>query len=470
MALAGGVSDRRPAAVRGYLYQDGGDRSRPTATAAPSTPRPRARSAAAASASWCCKRLADALADGDPIHAVDPRLGHQQRRRAQGRLSPRRASTGQARGDRRGAGRGRRRPGHASATSRRTAPARRWAIPIEIAALTQAFRQATDAHAASARIGSVKTQHRPPRRGGRRRRPDQDRAGAASTARCRRACTSSAPNPAIDFAGSPFFVNAAARGPGRREATPRRAGVSSFGIGGTNAHVVLEEAPAAASPRRRRARGSSLLLSGADRDAPLDAATPEPGRAPASRPSCRPGRRRLHAAGRPAGASAIAGRSSCRDAADAVAALRVPAAERVPAAAPTLARPAPVRLPVPRPGRAVRRHGRASCTRPSPSSARPIDECAELPRARSSASTCGDSLYPGPAAEDAAPPAGARPALVAQPALFAVEYALARLWMGWGVRPDGDDRPQHRRVRGRLPGRRLLAGGRAGAGRARAAG
>jgi phthiocerol/phenolphthiocerol synthesis type-I polyketide synthase E len=50
------------------------------------------------------------------------------------------------------------------------------------------------------------------------------------------------PNPRIDFAGSPFYVNAALR-PWPRSATPRRAGVSSFGIGGTNAHVVVEEAP-----------------------------------------------------------------------------------------------------------------------------------------------------------------------------------------------------------------------------------
>jgi amino acid adenylation domain-containing protein len=50
------------------------------------------------------------------------------------------------------------------------------------------------------------------------------------------------PNPEIDFENSPFIVN--------RESTtwesdrhPLRAGVSSFGIGGTNAHVILEEAP-----------------------------------------------------------------------------------------------------------------------------------------------------------------------------------------------------------------------------------
>lgn len=50
------------------------------------------------------------------------------------------------------------------------------------------------------------------------------------------------PNPKIDFANSPFVVNTELR-EWSRGSTPRLAGVSSFGIGGTNAHVVLEEAP-----------------------------------------------------------------------------------------------------------------------------------------------------------------------------------------------------------------------------------
>ncbi len=59
------------------------------------------------------------------------------------------------------------------------------------------------------------------------------------------------PNPNIDFASSPFYVNAAAA-PWNPVGFPRRAGVSSFGVGGTNAHVILEEAgaPEPGSPSR----------------------------------------------------------------------------------------------------------------------------------------------------------------------------------------------------------------------------
>jgi phthiocerol/phenolphthiocerol synthesis type-I polyketide synthase E len=50
------------------------------------------------------------------------------------------------------------------------------------------------------------------------------------------------PNPRIDFASTPFYVNTRLS-EWKTNGIPRRAGVSSFGIGGTNAHVVVEEAP-----------------------------------------------------------------------------------------------------------------------------------------------------------------------------------------------------------------------------------
>jgi amino acid adenylation domain-containing protein len=75
-----------------------------------------------------------------------------------------------------------------------------------------------------------------------------------------------APNPHIDFESSPFFVNTARRAwplPG-----PRRACVSSFGIGGTNAHVVLEQAPAAVAPGD--ARPAELMVLSARSPRALD--------------------------------------------------------------------------------------------------------------------------------------------------------------------------------------------------------
>ncbi|MFJ4184334.1 MupA/Atu3671 family FMN-dependent luciferase-like monooxygenase [Kitasatospora sp. NPDC089509] len=55
------------------------------------------------------------------------------------------------------------------------------------------------------------------------------------------------PNPALELTGSPFRLSAEARD-WPVSATPRRAGVSALGVGGTNAHLVLEEAPPAAAP------------------------------------------------------------------------------------------------------------------------------------------------------------------------------------------------------------------------------
>jgi phthiocerol/phenolphthiocerol synthesis type-I polyketide synthase E len=50
------------------------------------------------------------------------------------------------------------------------------------------------------------------------------------------------PNPKCDFENSPFFVNTTLQD-WNTNGSPRRAGVNAFGIGGTNGHVVMEEAP-----------------------------------------------------------------------------------------------------------------------------------------------------------------------------------------------------------------------------------
>lgn len=112
--------------------------------------------------------------------------------------------------------------------------------PIEITALTQAFRAGTDKNQFCA-IGSVKTNvgHLDSAAGS---------AGLIKTALALKhkqmppSLHFEAPNPQINFADSPFFVNNEPR-PWPRTDHPRRAGVSSFGIGGTNAHAILEEAP-----------------------------------------------------------------------------------------------------------------------------------------------------------------------------------------------------------------------------------
>ncbi len=78
------------------------------------------------------------------------------------------------------------------------------------------------------------------------------------------------PNSAIDFAQSPFYVNAALSDWSSRD-TPRRACVNSIGVGGTNAHVVLEEAPSL-DPSEPSHSWQLLTLSAKTSDA-LEAAT-----------------------------------------------------------------------------------------------------------------------------------------------------------------------------------------------------
>ncbi len=129
--------------------------------------------------------------------------------------------------------------------------------PIEIAALTQAFRLQTDAKQFCA-IGSIKSNfgHVVAAAGV---------AGLIKTAlalyhkQIPASLNFASPNPQLDLADSPFYVNTQlvewVAG-----ATPRRAGVSSFGVGGTNAHVVLEEAPPATASGDSRP-GQLLLLS-----------------------------------------------------------------------------------------------------------------------------------------------------------------------------------------------------------------
>ncbi|WGV25109.1 beta-ketoacyl synthase N-terminal-like domain-containing protein [Halotia branconii] len=130
--------------------------------------------------------------------------------------------------------------------------------PIEIAALTQAFRETTDKKGFCA-IGSLKTNlgHLDTAAGV---------AGLIKTALALQNKTLppslhfQTPNPKIDFANSPFYVNTTLT-EWKTNNTPRRAGVSSFGMGGTNAHVILEEAKQVKSQKSRLRLRSALTLS-----------------------------------------------------------------------------------------------------------------------------------------------------------------------------------------------------------------
>ncbi|MBU8536763.1 SDR family NAD(P)-dependent oxidoreductase [Falsiroseomonas tokyonensis] len=79
------------------------------------------------------------------------------------------------------------------------------------------------------------------------------------------------PNPLIDFAATPFRLPATAQDWPRVPGAPRRAGLSSFGAGGANAHLILEEAPAA--PQLQAAPLAELVpLSAVDEPALRDLA------------------------------------------------------------------------------------------------------------------------------------------------------------------------------------------------------
>jgi acyl transferase domain-containing protein len=141
--------------------------------------------------------------------------------------------------------------------------------PIEIEALTQAFRSGTG-RTGYCGVGSVKTNF-----------GHLDHAAGVAgflktvLALKHRAIPPSLhferANPAIDFASTPFYVASTLAAWKRTRRQPRRAGVSAFGIGGTNAHVILEEAPRRRAGRQ--ARSHQLLLLSARTKSALETAT-----------------------------------------------------------------------------------------------------------------------------------------------------------------------------------------------------
>lgn len=259
------------------------------------------------------------------------------------------------------------------------------------------------------------------------------------------------PNPKIDFASGPFYVSSALTA-WKPNGTPRRAGVSSFGMGGTNSHVIMEEAPRAERPPA--AELPAYLL-------PLSARTESALGVAAQRLAGRLG----ELAGGTAAAPRLAdvaytlrvGRREhehrlavvARDLDDAVAALGTPKrwirgsaavaagnpADQAPggAARSRVARVARVALMFSGQGAQYPGMG-GQLYQALPVFREAVDECAGL---------LGDLggrvrailLDPGPAGDDAADEA-LRQTELTQPALFVLEYSLARLWESWGIEPD----------------------------------
>ncbi len=417
-ALAGGVSITFPQ-KRGYLYQEG----------AMGSPDGKCRAFDAAAAGTVfgsgvavvvLKRLSDALAQGDSIVAVIRGFALNNDGSSKvGYMAP--SVEGQA---------------EVIATAQAIADVAAESIgyvethgtgtplgdPIEIAGLTRAFRSATRAKGFCA-IGSVK--------------PNVGHLDIASgvTGLIKAALTVRTglippslhyerPNAAIDFADSPFFVNT--RLSEWRSSGPRRAGVSAFGVGGTNAHLILEEPPVAQPPA---ARSCELLVLSAKTPGALDAASANLARHLTENPEAdlanvaftlQEGRR--HFAHRrvlvcPDVAHAVSGLTglSRRAAADA-------GEGRVSSVAFLF------------PGQGSQYAGMAREMYETEGRFREeVERCCGLLAPELGKDLLGLLLTP--------PEEGAREKSpihrtgMAQPAIFIVEYALARLWESWGIRP-----------------------------------
>jgi len=242
------------------------------------------------------------------------------------------------------------------------------------------------------------------------------------------------PNPRADFASGPLKVCSRLT-EWKSGGAPRRAGVSNFGFGGTNAHVIVEEAPAL--PRAAVSRPWRLLALSARTPAALEQAA---------------GRLAGHFRRHPetdlgdAAFTLLAGRRTfpyrravvCRDAADAVVCLERPdtlpertlAADANGAAAEPWERPIAFLFP----GEGAQHVGMAREVYASePVFRQELDRAAELLLPHLGRDL-RQVLYPPPAGRAAAKELLAQSPL-AQAALFAVEHALARLWMAWGVQP-----------------------------------
>ena len=420
MALAGGGSITFPH-IEGYFYQEEGILS-PDGHCRAFDADARGTVGGEGAALVVLKRLVDAIADGDTIHAVikgsavnndgSVKIGY---------TAP--SVNGQAEviGDALAmAGVSAESISYIETHGTGTA----LGDPVEIAALTQAFHADTQDKGFCA-IGSVKSNigHL------------DAAAGVAGLIKAVLALENrqlppslhyKQPNPKIDFAASPFFVNDKLAD-WKRGDTPRRAGVSSFGIGGTNAHVVVEEPPLA-EESSETTRPHHLLLLSAKSASSLETAT-------ANLAEFLKQNNDVNLAD--VAYTLQVGRGSfghrralvCKDGSDALTALQTPSRLLTLFQEP---RHRPVVFMFP--GQGTQHVGMArELYESEPTFREHLDACAEalIPHLNLD---LRDVLYPNADGEAEATKLLGQ-TFITQPALFSIEYALAQLWMSWGVVP-----------------------------------
>ncbi len=297
--------------------------------------------------------------------------------------------------------------------------------PIEIAALDQVFRANTQKKGFCA-IGSVKTNigHLDAAAGV---------AGLIKTVLALKhkeipaSLHFTSPNPKIDFRNSPFYVNNRLA-EWHTDGAPRRAGVSSFGIGGTNAHVVLEEAPVLPAPGK--SRPYQLLLLSAKTGSALETATKN---------LVAHLKHHTHLNLADVACTLQVGRKAfshrrmvvCHDRNDAETALETLDSKRV-----ITSFQEPVNRDV-----VFMFSGQGSqyvnmgleLYRTESIFQAEIDRCSEILKPHLSLDL-RDIIYPGRQNVEAAADK-LKQTFITQPALFVIEYALAKLWMAWGVHP-----------------------------------
>ena len=421
MALAGGVATRVPH-KRGYIYDQGSILS-PDGHCRAFDARAQGTVFGSGVGIVVLKRLKDAVADGDTIHAVikgtavnndgslkvgytAPSVEGQAKviamAQAMAGVSPDTISYVET---------------HGTGTS--------LGDPIEVAALTQAFRAGTERKNFCA-LASVKTNigHA------------DSAAGVAGLIKAVLALEHKMlppslnfeePNPDIDFENSPFYVNSTLK-EWTTNGTPRRAGVNAFGIGGTNAHAVLEEAPALSPSEESRPR--QLLVLSAKSSSALDAAT----RNLAEHLKQNPGANLADVAYTlGVGRQAFSHRRVlvCEDTETAVAALDALDPKRVLSSVGEAAERAVVFM---FPGQGAQYVNMARELYEVELAFREqVALCSEILKPHLGMDL-RDALYP---AADQVEAASERltQTFLTQPALFVIEYALAKLWIKWGVRP-----------------------------------